>query len=570
MFKALKTIFDKEKPDHPMSSADEARKILADLPKDDANALREGILHVESLVSAKGFSAALLHEVVTVIDDSVYRNYTSMWKLFATMPPKFRSESHLVSMNSYARAMSEIYDVVLRKIMSDIEKSDINRDEVAVTIMRQMRFLMMQVKLGAMRYRLPDQKVWPQLGAAIRLAEQMKLNSIPVQARRDEESNTISREATKILMLSVSPLQGLEPQEIDWAERISGYFSPAFIIRSEPEEDLPYCFDLEGQEPPMAIAKVSPSLNHRFFGAGLSIAKMSDLYVASQQGAPVPSSINTGENAIGVDDFQSLLNLLSMNWDGNASRKRSSRLPLQVRLDVAHGYKDVLRSIATSPRWIGFIAGDSTDREWEEIHKLKTSTHMSEQARRDLIEQQRKVQAKKTIAESIPLAQWETENVSSSGYGAISRGNDKWLAVNMLVAARHDGGEDFDLGVIRRLFRPQLGIAHVGVELWSKTPSPIRLKKQADKSSIESMLSNIKWDYFEGILLNEASPQTQTILVEPLAFRRNEECVMLVGGKESKIRMLDEIEHGAGFIRCSFEYVSEIEFSINESEASAK
>lgn len=557
-------LFGSEKPEHAFASADDARKELAGLPKDNASALRDCVMHAESLVTAKGFSPKLLHEVSRTLDDAAHPHYASLWKLFATTPPKFKNEAYLTAMAGHSKAMSALYDVVLRGAMrAGLEKSEIKRDDIAITVMRQMHLLLTQMKLSYMRYRVPEPSVWKQFGLALLLAEETKIISMPVQARRDEESNTIARESAKILMLAMAPVQGLEPQEVDWSDRLAAYFSSAFMVRAEVADDLPYWIDLTGSVPPGSTAKMPPaSPTTRFFGAGLALAKMSDLYVNSQQGAPVPTSINSGENTIGVDDFQSLLNLLSVTWDGNASRKRASRVPLQVKLNVAHGYRDALRSIATSPRWIGFIATQSTDREREEVLDLRTYGHVTEQVKKDLFEARQKASLKRAQAEAIPLAQWETENVSSGGYGAISRGNDKWLAVNLLIASRTEGRDEFELGVVRRLHRPQLGIAHIGVEVWSKTPSPVRIKKKADKRTVEAMLSSVEWEYFEALLLSEKAPQTQTILVEPLAYKKNEECLLLVKGRETRIRMLDEIEHGAGFIRCSFELVEEDEMSV--------
>jgi hypothetical protein len=74
---------------------------------------------------------------------------------------------------------------------------------------------------------------------------------------------------------------------------------------------------------------------------------------------------------------------------------------------------------------------------------------------------------------------WIVENVSVGGFGAlVPQVRGDWLRIGCLIAMQPEGGKNWLVGVVRRLSRPTLEQAAVGIQTLARTASAVELRIQ--------------------------------------------------------------------------------------------
>jgi hypothetical protein len=72
---------------------------------------------------------------------------------------------------------------------------------------------------------------------------------------------------------------------------------------------------------------------------------------------------------------------------------------------------------------------------------------------------------------------WIVDNVSVGGFGAlVPQVRGDWMRIGCLLAMQPEGGDNWLIGVIRRLSRPSLDQAAVGIQTLARAATPIELR----------------------------------------------------------------------------------------------
>ena len=224
-------------------------------------------------------------------------------------------------------------------------------------------------------------------------------------------------EFLKAAMFTASSPNSLLPAEMELAERFIGELAPRFAIANTPAPELPYWTDLGQAMAPVRTARPpGQSVGLRWFGPGAAPAQLESVASSTQRGGG-------GDAGMALE----VMRHLALCWAPEPPGRKDLRHNVKTRLTVAHGFDGVLDALG---------GGNSLDFEMR-------------------------------AAES-----WVVENVSAGGFGAlVPQMKNDWLRVGTLLALQPDGGDNWVVGMVRRVARMPQQEARVGIQTLSKAPA---------------------------------------------------------------------------------------------------
>jgi hypothetical protein len=450
-------IFSRTRSDHPMADLKEAKRLLAALPVEPHQALDELTHWLESVTTEATFKPEIRAQLVQLIDETgqvparkLARDYLGASRLGKLQESKLWGVIY-----AFWKASALGYVTCLDAYATGTKGGDALKGSVPLLAVRALRSLATQLKWLYFRYGPLEERVWAMISGVYALAEARKhaRTKVTVYPGVPAES-TAEQEFLRVAMLSACSPDSLLPNEIELAERVIGSWAPRFLIAREHQSETPYWIDLTAAKPPVRMARApQPSPGIRFFGAGTAFAELDALGQQARNTRELPQSLGAGETltqeaALGV------LEHVESCWSPKLPERRHARHRVKSRLTIAWGFDGILEVLEP---------GNSLT--------FDDSTYES----------------------------WIVENVSVGGFGALVpqlRGD--WLRIGCLLAMQPAGGENWLIGVVRRLSRPSLQQAAVGIQTIARGAVPVRLRVHA---------GHIVSDGTEtGILLNPTSP----------------------------------------------------------------
>jgi hypothetical protein len=167
----------------------------------------------------------------------------------------------------------------------------------------------------------------------------------------------------------------------------------------------------------------------RFVGAGASLPSLEKLAQRIEGSGQVPSGVLSGA----TDHAETVLDVarhLLLYWSPAAPERKHKRHSVKSRLSIVHGFASLAGALHGSTAWADSAAQPES---------------------------------------------WIVENVSAGGFGAVvPQANGDWLKLGALVAMQPDGGNNWVVGMVRRVTRISAQEARVGIETLSRAPEVVR------------------------------------------------------------------------------------------------
>ncbi|MEW6312717.1 MAG: hypothetical protein AB1513_01525 [Pseudomonadota bacterium] len=490
--------FGRGKPDHPLADAKQARKLLSELPADDAFKALEDIYYwIKSLNATPGFNLLHRYEIVDMLDQAARPYQRKLAKGYLSTPrlQKLQESRMWNTEFEFWRELGQAYLQCLDQFIAEGRRAESFRPLLPALCARIVRTLNLQMKWVLLRYGALDEELWRILGRVYRYAEEGGFERQEVRLYpRSSGNSSVHRETKKLLMLSISSADSLLPVTLEISERIVSHFANFFSLERTPGTECNYFFDLNMGAAPSRLVKdmtLAPSM--RFFGAGSAYEELEKLSSQVAQGA-VPPELDLGASYSPSVVLEVLLHL-SQYWTQNLIVRGHERRKTMVRLSVVHGFIEI----------IGMLADGG-------------ATHDGN-------------------AES-----WVANNVSEGGYGAvIQQVQGDWVKIGSLLGIKPEGGAHWGVGVVRRLARDNQQRIYVGIQALAKAAIPVRLQP------LGGAMSAVSEAYRLAMLLS-SSPDSAgeiTLLLKEATFSPTHQFEMLVSGKEyvlSPAKLLEEGE----------------------------
>lgn len=413
------------RPDHPMADLRAARRILEDLPAHEGRALEELTGWHESVAAAEGFKPAQRFQLVALIDELAQPRVRKLTRDYvdAVRPSRFQEAQMWGRIHGYWRQAAQAY---AHCVESSLKGEDAGKSAWPLLAARSLRSLAQQLKWLHLRYGPIERAVWGLLNRVYAFAELRGVAQAKVALYPGVPGESTPRqEFLRAVMFAASAPDSLLPSEIEFAERLIAELAPGFALATAPARELPFWTDLgNAMAPQRALTPPPQTGGLRCFGPGSSAAVLQAMIERSRE------------------PELDVLRHLAACWAPEPRQRQHARHRVKNRLTVAHGFDGVLEALG---------GGDSLNFD-------------------------------RRAAEN-----WIVENVSAGGFGAlVPQVKSDWLRVGALLALQPDGGDNWLVGMVRRVNRVSEQEVRVGIQTLSKAPavSSFKLRGVGAKNGI--------------------------------------------------------------------------------------
>jgi hypothetical protein len=431
-------IFGGGKPDHPMADLKEARRILEEVPAHDAFKALEELAHwLESVRTVEGFKPDYRLQLVLLVDDAaqvpvrkLQRDYLSSARL-----SRFQEQRLWNAIHGYWKQSALAFESCVEIFVSGAKGADALKSGLPLLTVRALRSLAAQIKWQYIRYGPFDGSLWGHVARVYAFAEAQKIAGAKavVQAGLPGES-TPEQEFLRAVMLAASSPDSLLPVEMELAERLIAHFSMSFKLAMDQQPDIAYWIDLATDRPPLRLARPpqhAPTL--RFFAAGKATQELVEMARSIESSHAMPAGVSLG-GTYEPEAVLEVLRHLALYWSSTPPERRHQRHRVKSRLLVAPGFDGIMS-----------VLDPSTTLDFDS----------------NLIEN------------------WIVEDVSAGGFGAsIPHIKGEWLGIGCLTGLQPEGGDNWVIGIIRRLNRDARQQGSVGIQSLGRTAALVTLRGQ--------------------------------------------------------------------------------------------
>ena len=221
--------------DHPLVNLKSARKLLDNLPKDNAANLLQEISHwVESISDAdNNFNPAHQLDVLRLLDETAHpylgRVVDSYFSVQALS--EFQSNSLWLTLNEYLSRIAQAYLSIFRACKNGEKKSAAIKPHLTLITARGMHALAGKLKLSAVRYVAAEAEIWAMLSEFYAYAEAKGYLNDALSLYGDSKTETsVKNIFSALLMWQACEAGSLRPLQLHIAERIINYLGEHLII----------------------------------------------------------------------------------------------------------------------------------------------------------------------------------------------------------------------------------------------------------------------------------------------------------------------------------------------------
>ena len=464
---------------HPMADPKEAKRLLDALPAQDAKALEELCVWLESLSSAE-LRPELKIQRLLALDEAAQPRLRKLARDVlqpSSQTSRFQDNVNWTRLHEYWRHAGVAFARCIDSFLQGTKGADAAKVLLPLTVSRALRCLGQQLKWQYARYAPIDVALWGIINKIYAFAEVRGVTEARVILYPGGGETTPKLEFLKISMFGACAPDSLQPVEVELAERMVAELAAGFALAAQPDRELLYWTDLGVATAPLrALREPKPGAGVRFFGPGGAGSALAALIARLQAAREVPASLNLG----GSYDAESVLGVLrhlAVYWDREPPERRHPRHNVKSRLTVTHGFKGVLEALGSNGG--GVLEFDPASAE-----------------------------------------SWTVENVSAGGFGALAKqAKSEWLKVGALVALQPEGGANWIVGTVRRVCRVSRDEARIGIKTLSRAPALSRFSGGGEDEP--------------GVLLSQA-PETgeASIALRAGFFTRGRNLEAAVGGRQ--------------------------------------
>ncbi len=540
----LHKLFD-GKPDHPMFDLKEAKRLLAELPKNNAfKALEDVTFWLGSVKDAAGYRPEIRAEIVMLLDETGQPLQAELLRLYLGAPhlQDFQGLHQWQAIHAFMKALSEAYAASILEYQQAEKKQWDLQEKLPVICVRLLRAVAEQMKLELMRYVEIEQSVWDQLCSCYRFTEANQLAEGMVHAYSGHVIHTCpQRELLRALMLYMSSPGTLAPDQIEVSYRIAGRMVSFFDFKDAPDPDCAHFIDLSKPAAPGNVdggLQATPAM--RFFGAVKAVPKI-EAIIEQNEHSLIQQEQRFGNEFTPAGKL-TVLKHLQLYWGKDLPHRHQPRKAIHTSIDVTHSFR-ALSMLVTR-----LDIGSAVNLSEKDAAALKERSTINLAA-----------------DEGVEYAteEWTVLDVSTEGLGcAMTKNVGTWVKIGDLCGLKPKNSTLWWIGMIRRLRTDPQGMVHVGIEILAKKPLSVWLRtlgKGSEKiSNWESSSGSFDYDYLPVILLPDThnSYVNATMLMESGNYVLDAIYQAMMGEKSRNIKLTGLLAEGEDYEQVSFQWLN--------------
>jgi hypothetical protein len=490
------------RPDHLLGDAKELKRVLAELPLDNAfKAVDEVYGWFESLQPADDFRTDHFFDVVRQLDEAVQPCIRRLSRDYLHSPRLSKSEERRLwtMCYNYWGEVASLYARCVNRVRLNPKDKGIEAFKASLPLAatRLMAARATQLKWVEYRYGPIGEDLWRGLGQPYLAAEAAAYAHKPVQLYPAQPGLTsVAQQYLQTLVFASASMDSLMPLEIELADRLIAHFLPGFVFSTECLPGSVYWVDAASGSPPARLARqpgqLLPTL--RFFSPGSVPQALNELMRSVERG-DVPKDVNLGGEYL-AKVLLPVLRHLATYWAPAPPQREHPRHAVKTRIAVLQGFDDCFT----------IFAGDVA-----RLGKERTA------------------------------ASWVVENVSLGGFGAgIDDLGGEWPRIGALLGMQPEGGENWVLGVVRRYNMDSETHASVGIQTLSRHAQSVELRPRTSGFSATGAIP--------GIWLREGNAPGEARIVLPgTVFDVRENLEFAYAGRRYLLTPVELEEAGSNF-----------------------
>ena len=532
------------KPDHPMHSVKAAEKILAELDTSDAgNGLEEICSWIDSVSHAGDFKPDIRSAILLLLDDFGRKLQDRLIEQYlgAARIHDLKSRERAQKAYEFWTALSAAYiECLVNDLKVEGGKNPASPDLVTQLVGCGLRAVGSQERVRHLTYQAVDKDVWLRLCRLYRMAENAGLAPRGVRMYKSDLHNASpSQEVLRPLMLEVGAPESLAPEHVELAARTVSQVASSFAISRSPSQSLPFFIDLANPGRPGQCGENPPQGDSiRYFGPADALAKLDELLRADDASRAIHER-RQGEDFTAWDR-STVLKHLKRYWGKDRPSRRAGRTRAQGELSVLNSL-DAIRTVAAQ------IGTEEMDAIAETAKERKQELRL--------------------VPENVDLTPetWIEKDTSADGIGAevppSARG--RWVKVGRLCAVKGASYRNWWVGVIRRLDAAGAAKVLAGIQVLTKTPYSLWLKKVGMEGALSSSWAtssgSLRYDYVDAVLLvpeSEALARDPVLVMRPDDYKPDLVCEALMGDKPRLIKFGRALETGEDYLIVSCKWTT--------------
>ncbi|MFY9326796.1 MAG: hypothetical protein WAO76_02040 [Georgfuchsia sp.] len=478
------------KSDHPLVDPKSARELFDQLNRSDPfEAINEVDSWLESTSGDEEIKPQRRAEVLFQLDDVGTVAARKLAREYLTLAGSGSSQSRNQRLwqaaRKFLRQLAASYWVLLDRLEIDKKLRDEMRATLPVIQMRLLRAYSGCLKWDKFRYGPLDTDLWSSAGRLYLEAEKNRWAEKKL-ALGDGTPTTIVAEYLRLLLFHAASMDNLQPLEIELADQLLTYFLPAFSLTAQVRPENVYWVDAAKPLPPTRLAKL-PEVTQtlRFFATTNARSAIESLCNEISRRQTVPKELVLNQQ-FPVATMIAVLQHL----DAFCAPKPPVRS--QVRYQVK------------SRMWVveGFQAAFSTLRG----NRPKGGS-------------------------------WTVEDVSRGGMRARAELADhEGLGIGSLVVMCPEGGDNWLIGIVRRIGHENQVMGNVGIETVGRVPGAVDIDCEGLRG--------------EGLLLDSAldAGEITLLAVSPGVWQDSSPITFTLGGSRYRLRPYEEQQRSNDYV----------------------
>lgn len=428
--------------DHPLADERELRRVLAELPADNAFRAADEIAGwLESLQECTDFPVEQLFPVLRQLDEAAQPALKKLARDYLHTPRLSKNEEKRLwtIVHAFWMLLAENYFRCFEKIAADARLHERLQAQLPLLGVRLLAALASETKWEQFHYGPTRNDSWQRMGQVYLAAEAGKfadraLKRYPAAAA----PTSVAREYLKALVFHASSLDCLLPLEIELAERLIAHLLPGFVLTAESQANSVYWVDPAAGVPPCRLASVpKKTATLRFFHAGTAGQQANELAQLLERGLDMPPEVDLG-GQYPARLLLPVLRHLDDYWRAVPPQRVHQRHRVKHRMAVLGGLVNA---------FVVFSGGFG----------IRPA--------------------------GLPIESWVVEDVSRGGFGAVVEElRADWLRVGALLALQPEGGENWLLGAVRRYQRDSDATARAGIETLARQVVAVEMTPRAASS----------------------------------------------------------------------------------------
>ncbi|WP_348944571.1 hypothetical protein ABHF33_14285 [Chitinibacter sp. FCG-7] len=341
-----------------------------------------------------------------------------------------------------------------------------------MVLARSLRYLAIQAKWHYFRFEKVPPKIWTVAHQLYRLSEIGGFDSNPfsIYPQASTEISSCADEYIQMLMLNTLANNNLSVRQIDlvdsWLEKWSKLIQ---ISRKYMDDRHHFCVNLQESQGAQKINTDLMGEPYRYWSLNEIVNQVQEILGRLLTGASY-ASLDLGPDARGPAVTE-LLKHLDVFWTmsmRNSQVKRSERTKVTKAVDVIYGLDRICGYIKEDNDKFMRQGRDVKDQiDYDEIMDMRLYGFVSSRTKQKSTVSNPYVVNKK-------LNDWHTwaiDNESNGGYGAVLRfSENEWIRPNLLLGLRLNAGDNWQIGVLRRIARISDDEISAGIQVLTTTP----------------------------------------------------------------------------------------------------